>query len=72
MLVLFTKIAVYLSLFILFVISEITEILDIEVFVTKQERLKRDSAQNQIKKNESELKKFIAASAVQSDKLDTI
>ena len=44
MLVLFTKIAVYLSLFILFVISEITEILDIEVFVTKQERLKRDSA----------------------------
>lgn len=42
-LVLTTKIAFYLSFFLYFVINEITEILDIEVFVTKQERLKRDS-----------------------------
>ena len=72
MLVLTTKIAFYLSFFLYFVINEITEILDIEVFVTKQERLKRDSQSTTAKKNESELKKFIAATAIQSDKLDII
>jgi hypothetical protein len=50
MLVLTAKIAIHLSFFIYFIIDEITEILDIEVFVTKQERLKREESKNKASK----------------------
>lgn len=36
------KLTIYLATYIYFVVNEIAEILDIEIFVTKQERLKRD------------------------------
>lgn len=64
MLVLTAKIVIHLSFFLYFVIDEITEILDIEVFVTKQERLKREESKNQALKKESELRRFIASTAV--------
>jgi len=53
-----------------FVFSECAEILGIEVFVTKQERLKRDSLKQKIKKNNTELSNFIAANEIKSDKIN--